>query len=91
MNQLTARKQIVSASSRFADGQRGPLAIAFGASVAVVSGATMLYPVLPVLAADLEVDEARIGLAMVAFTAPAIVLAPLFGIVADRRGRKCWL
>jgi len=90
MDQLTARKQIVSASSRFADGQRGPLAIAFGASVAVVSGATMLYPVLPVLAADLAVDESRIGLAMVAFTAPAIVLAPLFGILADRRGRK-WM
>ena len=90
MDQLTARKQTVSASSRFADGQRGPLAIAFGASVAVVSGATMLYPVLPVLAADLAVDESRIGLAMVAFTAPAIVLAPLFGILADRRGRK-WM
>jgi MFS family permease len=88
MDQLTAREQV--APTRFADGQRGPLAIAFGTSVAVVSGTTMLYPVLPVLAADLHVDEARIGLAMVAFTAPAIVLAPLFGILADRHGRK-WI
>ena len=66
------------------------LAITFGTSVAVVSGATMLYPVLPALAADLQVDEARIGLAMVAYTAPAIVLAPLFGILADLHGRR-WM
>jgi MFS family permease len=90
MDQLTAREPIAPIATRFAYGRRGPLAIAFGTSVAVVSGATMLYPVLPVLAADLQVDEARIGLAMVAFTAPAIVLAPLFGILADRRGRK-WM
>ena len=53
-------------------------------------GATLLYPVLPVLAADLKVDEAQIGLVMAAFTAPAIVLAPLFGILADLYGRR-WL
>lgn len=69
---------------------RGPLAIAFGASIAAVSGATLLYPVLPVLAADLAVEEAEIGLVMAAFTAPAIVLAPLFGILADLHGRR-WL
>lgn len=67
-----------------------PLAIAFATSVAVVSGAMLLYPVLPVLAADLAVDEAQIGLAMAAFTAPAIVLAPLFGIIADLHGRR-WM
>ena len=50
----------------------------------------MLYPVLPVLAADLRVDDARIGLAMAAYTAPAIVLAPLFGIIADLHGRR-WM
>ena len=74
----------------FRDIYRGPLAIAFATSIAAVSGATLLYPVLPVLAADLKVDEAQIGLAMAAFTAPAIVLAPLFGILADLHGRR-WL
>ena len=34
----------------------------------VMSGATMMYPVLPVLAADLGVDETRIGLVMVSST-----------------------
>jgi MFS family permease len=46
--------------------------------------------VLPVLAADLAVDKAHIGLAMAAYTAPAIVLAPLFGIIADLHGRR-WM
>jgi MFS family permease len=67
-----------------------PLAIAFAASVAMMSGAWMLYPVLPVLAGDLAVDESRIGLVMAAYTAPAIVLAPLFGIIADLHGRR-WM
>jgi ACDE family multidrug resistance protein len=90
MDQLTGREQGASLRSDFWGGRRLSLAITFGTSVAVVSGATMLYPVLPVLAADLGVDEARIGLAMVAYTAPAIVLAPLFGILADLHGRR-WM
>jgi MFS family permease len=69
---------------------RGPLAIAFAASVAVSGGASLLYPVLPVLAGDLQVAENEIGLAMAAFFAPAILLAPIFGIIADLRGRR-WM
>jgi ACDE family multidrug resistance protein len=73
-----------------ANRQRGPLAVTFGASIAVVGGSTLLYPVLPVLAGDLGVAEGEIGLAMAAFFAPAIVLAPIFGIIADLRGRR-WM
>jgi predicted MFS family arabinose efflux permease len=90
MDQLTDRQQSVSDRIALRDIYRGPLAIAFATSIAAVSGATLLYPVLPVLAADLKVDEAQIGLVMAAFTAPAIVLAPLFGILADLHGRR-WL
>ena len=90
MDQRTAADRPASDRVSLADLYRGPLAISFATSVAVVSGATMLYPVLPVIAGDLAVDEARIGLVMVAFTAPAIVLAPLFGILADLYGRR-WL
>jgi len=88
MDQLTDRQRTDRIALR--DIYRGPLALAFAASIASVSGATLLYPVLPVLAADLKVDEAEIGLVMAAFTAPAIVLAPLFGILADLYGRR-WL
>jgi predicted MFS family arabinose efflux permease len=90
MDQLTDRQQPVSDRIALRDIYRGPLAIAFATSIAAVSGANLLHPVLPVLAADLKVDEAQIGLVMAAFTAPAIVLAPLFGILADLRGRR-WL
>ena len=88
MDQLTDRQRTDRIALR--DVYRGPLAIAFATSIASVSGATLLYPVLPVLAADLKVDEAQIGLVMAALTAPAIVLAPLFGILADLHGRR-WL
>ena len=90
MDQLTDRQRVIRGGIPLRDIYRGPLAIAFATSIAAVSGATLLYPVLPVLAADLKVDEAQIGLTMAAFTAPAIVLAPLFGILADLYGRR-WL
>ena len=90
MDQLTDRQRARPGRIPLRDIYRGPLAIAFATSVASVAGATLLYPVLPVLAADLKVDEAQIGLTMAAFTAPAIVLAPLFGILADLYGRR-WL
>ena len=90
MDQLIHRDVISPQRLRFADVRSPPLAITFATSVALMSGATMLYPVLPVLAADLKVDATEIGLAMAAYTAPAIVLAPLFGIIADLRGRK-WM
>jgi predicted MFS family arabinose efflux permease len=69
---------------------RGPLAISFATSIASISGVILLYPVLPVLASDFAVDEARIGLTVAAFTAPGIVLAPLFGVLADMHGRR-WI
>ena len=90
MDQPIHRDVISPQRLRFADVRSPPLAITFATSVALMSGATMLYPVLPVLAADLKVDATRIGLAMAAYTAPAVVLAPLFGIFADLRGRK-WM
>src|SRR3954452_14705002 len=90
MDELTGRPRTLSRRLGARDVYRGPLAIAFAPSIAAVSGATLLYPVLPVLAADLAVDESRIGLAMTAYTAPAIVLAPAFGILADLHGRR-WI
>jgi MFS transporter, ACDE family, multidrug resistance protein len=88
MDQLTPRAQ----TQRFglAEICRPPLAISFATSVAMMSGATLLYPVLPVLAASLGIEEAQIGLVMVAYTTPAIVLAPLFGLIADLHGRR-WM
>lgn len=67
---------------------RGPLAVALATSVIAVSGASLVYPALPILGNDLAVETAGIGLIITAFTAPAIVLAPIFGVVADLKGRR---
>lgn len=64
------------------------LAVTYGTSVAVSGGASLLYPLLAVMAVDLAVPEEEIGLAMAAFFLPAIVLAPVFGTIADLRGRR---
>jgi MFS transporter, ACDE family, multidrug resistance protein len=69
---------------------RLPLAIALATSIASTSGAQLVYPVLPAIAVDLHVTAAQIGLAMAALTLPGIVLAPLFGVVADLHGRR-WM
>jgi MFS family permease len=69
------------------DTQRG-LTIAFAASIAVVMGVQMVYPVLPALMFQLGVDDTSIGLVIAVYTAPAIFLAPVFGVLTDRHGRR---
>jgi len=69
------------------DTQRG-LAVAFATSIAVVMGVQMVYPVLPALMFQLGVDDKSIGLVVAVYTAPAIFLAPVFGILTDRHGRR---
>ena len=64
------------------------LAMALATSVASTSGTSFVYPILPVLASDLHVDPTEIGLAMAVLTMPGIVLAPLFGIIGDLKGRR---
>jgi MFS family permease len=51
-------------------------------------GASLVSPLLDSLVSVYGVSEARIGLVMAAFTAPAIVAIPLVGLVADRYGRN---
>lgn len=69
---------------------RGPLAITFATSVAASAGSSLLYPVLPVIAGDWQVNPSEIGLIMVAFTSPAVVLAPILGVIGDRYSRR-WI
>jgi len=51
-------------------------------------GASLVSPLLDSLVSVYGVSEARVGLVMAAFTAPAIVAIPLVGLVSDRYGRK---
>lgn len=58
------------------------------ASLSSPLGASVVSPILEGLTRPFGVSEARIGLLMAAFTAPAILCIPLVGILADRVGRK---
>ena len=58
------------------------------ASVASPLGASVVSPVLDSLTTPFGVSEAQIGLLMAVFTAPAVLLIPVVGVVSDRYGRK---
>ena len=90
MDQVTSPTRPPAGRITLREVYRGPLAISYATSIATISGVILLYPVLPVLAGDLGVDEAHIGLVIAAFNAPGIVLAPLFGVLADLYGRR-WI
>lgn len=64
------------------------LQVIFGSSVMMIMGASLVYPVLPVIDEALAIGEGRIGLILAAFTLPAIFLAPVGGLLIDLRGRK---
>jgi MFS family permease len=57
-------------------------------SVVSPMGASLVSPLLDSLVPVYGASEARIGLVMAAFTAPAVVAIPLVGLVSDRYGRK---
>lgn len=64
------------------------LQVIFGSSVMMIMGASLVYPVLPVIADALRIGEGQIGLILTAFTLPAIFLSPVGGLLIDMWGRK---
>lgn len=59
-----------------------------GAGVLGALGTSLISPILDSLIDPLGTNSANIGLMISAFTAPAIVLIPVSGTVADRYGRN---
>jgi predicted MFS family arabinose efflux permease len=66
------------------------LAIVYASSIALMMGVNFLQPALPALSEPFAVSDAQLSWIMTVFTAPAIVLSPIFGVVADLYGRR-WL
>jgi MFS transporter, ACDE family, multidrug resistance protein len=64
------------------------LAIAFCTSLALVMGTQIVYPALPAMMRELDLNEASIGLVITAYTLPAVFLTPFAGAIADLRGRR---
>jgi ACDE family multidrug resistance protein len=53
-----------------------------------VMGVSSISPAFPRIMEALNISEAEVGMLIVAFTIPGVVLTPFIGILADRFGRK---
>jgi MFS transporter, ACDE family, multidrug resistance protein len=71
--------------------KRRPLALVFASSVALMMGVNFIQPALPALTAPFGVSDAELAWVMTVYTGPAIILSPLFGVVADLYGRRLLL
>lgn len=67
------------------------LTLVMATSVGLTMGVNFIQPVLPALIKPFGITDSALGLVMTALTGPAIFLAPLFGVVADLRGRRLLL
>lgn len=53
-----------------------------------VLGVTSISPAFPRIMEALNISETEVGMLIVAFTIPGVVLTPFIGVLADRIGRK---
>jgi len=68
--------------------QKNNMLIIFGVTLMVVMGVSSISPVFPLIKEEFNVTEQQVGLLITFFNLPAIFLTPLFGVLADRYGRK---
>ncbi|MFO8054742.1 MAG: MFS transporter [Bacteroidales bacterium] len=64
------------------------LKVIFALTLVAVMGVSTITPVLPDIRADLHLSNQQVGLLVVFFSLPGIIMTPLLGILADRFGRK---
>ena len=67
------------------------LSIVYAASISLMMGVNFIQPALPALTEPFGVSDSALSLMMTVFTAPAIVLSPIFGVIADLYGRRLLL
>lgn len=67
------------------------LSLVYASSLALMMGVNFIQPALPAMTRPFGISDSALGLVMTVYTAPAIVLSPLFGIVADLYGRRLLL
>jgi len=67
------------------------LGIVYASSIALMMGVNFIQPALPALTQPFQVSDAQLSWVMTVFTAPAIVLSPIFGVIADLYGRRLLL
>lgn len=67
---------------------RGTVSIAYALSATGILANSIILPVLPDIARDLDVSNGQVGLIVAAASFPGILAAPLIGLLADRFGRR---
>ena len=67
------------------------LSIVYAASITLMMGVNFIQPALPALSQPFGITDAQLSWIMTLFTAPAIVLSPIFGVIADLYGRRLLL
>jgi predicted MFS family arabinose efflux permease len=67
------------------------LSIVYATSISLMMGVNFIQPALPALTVPFGVSDSKLSLIMTLFTAPAIVLSPIFGVIADLYGRRLLL
>jgi MFS family permease len=87
---------VLKISSMFGLGEISPdrsraLSLVYAASISLMMGVNFIQPALPALTVPFGVSDSALSLIMTLFTAPAIVLSPIFGIIADLYGRRLLL
>lgn len=76
------------AMSRLRD-LRGPrLYLIFAVTLMVVLGVASITPAFPAVMRRFDVSQEQVGLLITAFTIPGVVLTLVFGVLADRYGRR---
>ena len=85
-----------SVTSLFGLGELAPakkraLGIVYASSIALMMGVNFIQPALPALSLPFGVSDSALSLVMTVFTAPAIFLSPIFGVIADLYGRRLLL
>ncbi|MFC2011940.1 MFS transporter [Chloroflexota bacterium] len=64
------------------------LQVVFSVTLMAVLGVASITPVFPQIMHQFGITGARVGMLITFFTLPGVILAPFFGIMADRFGRK---
>ena len=82
---------VIFGLGELAPDKRKALALVYSSSVMLIMGVNFIQPALPAMMEPLGISESALGLVMTVYTAPAIFLSPLFGIVADLYGRRLLL
>ncbi len=74
-----------------APAKKKALGIVYASSVALMMGVNFIQPALPALSSPFGISDSALSLVMTVFTAPAIFLSPIFGVIADLYGRRLLL